>query len=59
MDERRANEIASSPVMANVTYNGMQIFIENVNEKNGTASIHALDHPKYRQEVALTSLIEH
>lgn len=59
MDERRANDIASSPIMANVTYDGMQVFIENVNENNGTANIHTLNHPKYRQEVPLTSLIEH
>lgn len=59
MDKRRAKEIASSPVMANVTYNGTQIYIEGVNDKNGTAYIHPLNQPHNRQEVPLTSLTEH
>lgn len=59
MDRGRAKEIAASSVMANVTYNGNQVYIENVNDKNGTASIHLLNQPHNRQEVPLTSLIEH
>lgn len=59
MDKRRAKEIASSQVMANVTYNGTQIYIENVNENNGSANIHPLNQPGNRQEVPLASLTEH
>lgn len=59
MDKKRAKEIASSPVMANVTYNGTQIYIENVNENKGIANIHPLNQPRNRQEVSLTSLKEH
>lgn len=59
MDKKRAREIASSPVMANVTYNGAPIYIENVNENTGSAKIHLLNQPGNRQEVPLTNLIEH
>lgn len=59
MDKRRAEEIASSPVMANVTYNGTPIYIENVIENKASANIHPLNQPGYRQEVPVTSLIEH
>ena len=59
MDKRRANDIASSPVMVNVTHNGTPVYIESVNENNGTANIYPLNHPKSRQEVPLTSLVEH
>lgn len=58
MDKNRAKDIASSPVMANVTYNGTKIYIENVNEDKGTAMIHPLNQPDNRQEVPLTSLVE-
>jgi small acid-soluble spore protein H (minor) len=59
MDKKRAQEIASSLVMANVTYNGTPIYIENVNGNNGSANIHPLNQPDNRQEVSLNSLIEH
>ena len=39
MDTKRAKEIASSPIMANVTYNGTPIYIESVNENKGTAKV--------------------
>ena len=58
MDKQRAKAIASSPVMANVTYNGKQIYIENVNENKDTANIHPLNQSGNRQEVPLTSLTE-
>lgn len=59
MDKKRAKQIASSPVMANVAYNGTPIYIENVNDNNGTANIHPLDQPENRQEVSLNSLKEY
>ncbi|KUO77495.1 MAG: hypothetical protein APF77_02915 [Clostridia bacterium BRH_c25] len=59
MDKRRAKDIAASPVMTSVTYNGTPVYIENVNETNGTANVHPLNQPKNRQEVPLTSLVEH
>jgi len=59
MDTRRAKEILSSPSMINVTYNGKEIYIENVNETAETANIHPLNQPEQKQEVPLTSLMEH
>lgn len=59
MDKGRAKEIVSSPVMANVTYNGTPIYIESVNDNKGTAKIHPLNEPKNAQEVSLTNLMEH
>lgn len=59
MNKQRAAEIASSPVMANVSLNGVPIYIQHVDEKNETARIYPLGQPKNEQEVPLNSLIEH
>lgn len=59
MNKQRAQEIAASPVMANVTYNGMQIYIQNVDETNETARIYPLNEPNNEQEVPVSSLMEH
>lgn len=59
MNTSRAKEIASSPVMVNVTYNGVPIYIQHVDENNGKARIYPLDQPENEQEVSLTSLTEH
>jgi small acid-soluble spore protein H (minor) len=58
MNKNRAKEIASSPVMANVNYNGKPIYIDSVNEANGIANIHSLDNPKDRQQVSIQNLEE-
>ena len=58
MDKRRAKEIASSPVMINVTHNGMPIYIENIDENSGTANIYPINQPNNKQEVSITNLIE-
>ncbi len=58
MDQKRARDIASSPNMINVTYNGTPIYIESVNEGSNTANIHTLNQPKSKQEVPLASLKE-
>lgn len=58
MDQKRARDIASSPTMINVTYNGTPIYIESVNENNGTANIHNLNQPNNKQVVPLTNLKE-
>ncbi|MGG0241016.1 small acid-soluble spore protein H [Bacillus rhizoplanae] len=59
MNKQRAQEIAASPVMANVTYNGVQIYIQNVDENNETARIYPLNQPNNEQQVSVSSLIEH
>ncbi|WP_010096489.1 H-type small acid-soluble spore protein [Ornithinibacillus scapharcae] len=57
MHRMRAMEIAASPTMKNVTYNGKQVYIQQVNE-NGTARIFPLDDPQSELEVQLTNLYE-
>ncbi|MEY8350545.1 small acid-soluble spore protein H [Bacillus cereus] len=59
MNKQRAQEIAASPVMANVTYNGVPIYIQNVDENNETARIYPLNEPQKEQEIPLSNLIEH
>jgi small acid-soluble spore protein H (minor) len=58
MDSQRAQEISSSSVMANVTYNGKQVYIEHVDRQNEMATIHSLDEPNKKESVSVTSLIE-
>lgn len=58
MDAQRAQEIASSPDMAKVSYNGQNIYIEHVDQQSGTATIHSLDNPNQKQSVSVMSLSE-
>jgi len=58
MDRRRATEIAASPNMIDVTYNGKPIYIEKISTTKDTASVHYLDQPSNSQEVHLTQLVE-
>lgn len=59
MDKKRAGAIVSLPTMVDVTYNGKPIYIESVNDNKGTAMIHPISEPSNRQEVSVSSLIEH
>ena len=56
MNKQRAKDIASSPVMVDVTYNGTPVYIEAINQN--TAKIHLINHPNNKQEVSLNDLIE-
>lgn len=58
MNVQRAQEISESPVIANVLYNGVKVYIQHVNEDNETARIYPLDNPQKEQEVPLNQLIE-
>ncbi|WP_101844846.1 small acid-soluble spore protein H [Halobacillus sp. Marseille-P3879] len=58
MNTQRAQEIAASPVMANVTYNNASIYIQHVNEETETARIYSLEHPENELEVSLSELRE-
>jgi small acid-soluble spore protein H (minor) len=58
MNIQRAKEISNSPVMVNVTYNGVPIFIQHVDEMNETARIYPFNQPENEQEVSLNSLTE-
>ena len=58
MNKRRAKQIASSPIMANVTYEGTPVYIERINDITGTAYIHPLDMPGMRRGVFISELTE-
>lgn len=58
MNAQRAQEIAASPVMANVTYDGVPIYIQRVNDQNETARISPLNQPENEQEVPVSNLLE-
>ncbi|WP_445489800.1 small acid-soluble spore protein H [Niallia sp. 03133] len=58
MDVQRAQVISGLETMANVTYNGKRIYIEHVDQQNGTATIHPLDEPNTKQSVSVSNLIE-
>jgi small acid-soluble spore protein H (minor) len=58
MNVQRAQEIAASPVLADVLCNGMPIYIQHVDENKGTARIYPLDEPENEQEVTLANLQE-
>ncbi|WP_219833997.1 small acid-soluble spore protein H [Paenibacillus sp. R14(2021)] len=58
MNTQRAQEITASPVMANVTCDGVPIYIQHVDADAGTARIYPLDQPGEEQTVALSSLTE-
>ncbi|AET57480.1 small acid-soluble spore protein [Paenibacillus terrae HPL-003] len=58
MNVQRAQEIASSPIMANVLCDGSPIYIQHVNEQRETARIYAMNHPEEEREVPLYTLTE-
>lgn len=58
MNQQRAKDIAASPIMANVTYNGVPIYIQEVND-NSMARIYPLHQPEQEQSVPVSSLMEH
>jgi small acid-soluble spore protein H (minor) len=59
MNVQRAQEIVESPTLANVTFNGQQVYIQHVDEGKGTARIFPIDDSENEKEVALSDLIEH
>jgi small acid-soluble spore protein H (minor) len=58
VDNQRAKEIISSPDMADVTYNGTRIYMENLNESDQCCIIHFLNQPVTKLNVPLSSLEE-
>jgi small acid-soluble spore protein H (minor) len=59
MNKQRAKEIAASPVMANVTCDGIPVYIQHVDEESEMARIYPLDQPENEQSVPVDSLREH
>ncbi|SDZ23678.1 small acid-soluble spore protein H (minor) [Evansella caseinilytica] len=58
MDTRRAQEIIDSPVMINVTHQGVPIYIKDVDPDRETATIYPMDDTGNEQEVDVNALIE-
>jgi len=58
MDLSRAKEIYNSPEMIRVTYNGVPVYIESINERNGIAYIHPIDNPEKKEQVSIQNLKE-
>ncbi|GEN44584.1 H-type small acid-soluble spore protein [Alkalibacillus haloalkaliphilus] len=57
MDRLRAEQIAESPEMKNVQYNGQNVYIQHVND-NGTAHCYFLDEPENEFDAQLSNLRE-
>jgi small acid-soluble spore protein H (minor) len=57
MNKQRATEIATSPIMENVTFEGRSVYIQHVDEVNETARIYPLDDPENEQNVPINSLV--
>ncbi|AKS38173.1 acid-soluble spore protein H [Anoxybacillus gonensis] len=59
MNITRAQQIAQSPDMKNVTYNGKAVYIEHVDVQTEMATIHFLNNPEKQQRVPISQLEEH
>ncbi len=59
MHNNRAREIFDSPEMIKVTFSGIPVYIEDVNEDNNIAKIRFLDGSNKMDEVSITNLEEH
>ncbi|MGO4181824.1 H-type small acid-soluble spore protein [Paenibacillus sp. TAF43_2] len=58
MNIQRAQEIVDSPNMANVTYEGLKIYIQDIDEITEMARIFPLDDPEKELTVPLHNLSE-
>lgn len=58
MHRQRAEEIAHSPEMHHVTYNGTPIYIQHVDMQSQVARVFPLDDHDKEFEVQVTDLIE-
>jgi small acid-soluble spore protein H (minor) len=56
---QRAQEIVTSPIMTDVTYQGVSVYIQHVDEQNEMARIYPIDQPENEQSVPLKNLTEH
>jgi len=58
MNVTRAKEILESPTMIPVTYQGKQIIIQNVDEKEETARIYFNENREEERTVSVSELVE-
>lgn len=57
MNKQEAMDIAASPAMAQVTYQGTSVYIQHVDEQKETARIYPLGEPENEQEVPISQLV--
>jgi small acid-soluble spore protein H (minor) len=58
MEVTRAKQIAESGEIVPVTYGGRQVFIQHVDEKNGTARIYPKENTEEEMVVSIRLLNE-
>ncbi|MFX3623424.1 MAG: H-type small acid-soluble spore protein [Ectobacillus sp.] len=58
MNIARAKEISESGKTVSVSYQGMPIMIQHIDEKNETARIYAVHNPEQEYTVPISSLTE-
>lgn len=58
MDIQRASEIAQSPDMKHVTYQGERIYIQHVDGESGMARVYPLDDPANAFDIPVDQLQE-
>lgn len=58
MDIQRAQQIVESPILINVDYHGIPVYIKEVHTNNGMASVFPLDEMHNEQEVEIGGLNE-
>lgn len=58
MNRQRAQQIAESPVMAEVTYQGVPVYIQHVDAEQEMARVYPLENPEKEMEVPLHQLME-
>ncbi|WP_280771180.1 H-type small acid-soluble spore protein [Salipaludibacillus daqingensis] len=58
MDSQRVKQIIESPVLINVTYHGIPVYIEELDEGNQLASVFPLENMDAHQEVDIDGLVE-
>lgn len=58
MNIQRIKEIIQSDAMIQVSYNGIPVYIEEIDEQNNTAKVFPLDNMKHVQFVDIDGLHE-
>jgi small acid-soluble spore protein H (minor) len=58
MEVKRAKEILNSHDKIDVGFEGMQVWIDSIDERSKTARIHSMENPMDRKTVALSELKE-
>ncbi|QTM98868.1 H-type small acid-soluble spore protein [Sediminibacillus dalangtanensis] len=58
MESQRAKAIRQSQDLIKVTYQGNPVYIQEIDEQNGTAQVYVLEDPSRQQNVAIEQLQE-